>query len=168
MTFTEWVARWNLPPQAIREYYELYQVPEGKNDRTVGFSEAAIQGELVRCANPSIDTALWRNNMGAATDESGRLIRYGLGHVSKKFNLDWKSSDLIGITPIVVTARHVGYRLGVFTAVEVKEPGWTKPTNEHERGQANFLASVISKGGIGMFATDSAHYLQTVNAWRNV
>ena len=168
MNFAEWCARWSIPAQAIKEYYELYQVPLVEDERTRGFSEAAIQGEIVRSANPSIDASLWRNNMGATADESGRLIRYGLGHVSKKFNLDWKSSDLIGITPIVVTPRHVGYRLGVFTAVEVKEPGWTKPKNEHERGQANFLGSVIAKGGIGMFATDSGQYLQTVQAWRNI
>lgn len=166
MSFIEWATRWNIPAQAVKEYYALFQIPESVH--TDGRGESAVQGEIIRAANPSIDASLWRNNNGACTDETGRLIRYGLGHVSKKFNLEWKSSDLIGITPIVVTPRHVGYRLGVFTAVEVKEPGWRKPTDQHERGQANFLASVIAKGGIGMFATDSVQYVQTVQAWRNI
>ena len=166
MNFVEWCERWSIPPQAVQEFYALFQVPKTDHDDERG--ESAVQGEIIRAANPTIDASLWRNNNGACTDETGRLIRYGLGHVSKKFNLQWKSSDLIGITPILVTPRHVGYRLGVFTAVEVKEPGWSKPKNEHERGQANFLASVLAKGGIGMFATDSAQYLQTVTAWRNI
>lgn len=95
---------------------------------------------------------LMRNNNGAAQDKTGRLIRFGLGHISP--NQQIKSSDLIGITKIVITPDMVGKTIGVFTAIEVKKADWNpnKKLDDHEIKQLNFLNFVTSMGGISAFA----------------
>jgi hypothetical protein len=80
------------------------------------------------------------------------MIRYGLGNDSSKLNKVWKSSDLIGILPVVIQPCHVGRLAGLFLAVEVKETVWTGRMGEHERAQEAFLQTVRDKGGVGMFA----------------
>ena len=69
---------------------------------------------------------MWRNNVGACTDDTGRLIRYGLGNDSAQLNAVIKSSDLIGITPVAAFLASTGRweRLGVFTALEIKASDW--------------------------------------------
>jgi hypothetical protein len=37
--------------------------------------------------------------------------------------------------------------------IEVKRPGWKKPTNDHERRQAAYIMHIVECGGYGMFAT---------------
>ena len=96
---------------------------------------------------------LWRNNSGAFRDEKGRWIRYGLANESKQFNEVCKSSDLIGITPVTVTPDMVGKTIGVFTAVECKQPGWKLlPSDKRGAAQLNFINLVRACGGIAGFA----------------
>jgi hypothetical protein len=76
---------------------------------------------------------LWRNNTGAIKDQTGRLVRFGLCK---------GSSDIIGITPVTITADMIGKRIGAFTAIEVKTPKG-KPTDE----QINFIQRVKDLGG---------------------
>ena len=54
---------------------------------------------------------LWRNNVGALRDERGRLVTYGLCK---------GSSDLIGLSQVVIGPEHLGQTLAVFSALEVK------------------------------------------------
>jgi hypothetical protein len=114
--------------------------------------EAEVQ-QQIRLASMHHGAPLLRNNSGACVDETGRLIRYGLGNDSKKINEVFKSSDLIGIWPLIITPEHVGMRLGIFHAVEVKHSGWRKPSNKRERAQQNFGDWVRSHGGLFQFAT---------------
>ena len=115
-------------------------------------SEAAVQAKLrVRAAQ--LGAALWRNNSGACKDETGRLVRYGLGHDSSRISAEWKSSDLIGIMPRQIEQHHVGQVWGVFAAVEVKAPGWSKARNDREVAQGNFGANVLALGGYFKFAS---------------
>jgi hypothetical protein len=58
-----------------------------------------------------------------------------------------KSSDLIGITPVLITQEMVGYRLGVFTAREIKRPGWVYTGQPREVAQQRFGDIVIAHGG---------------------
>lgn len=97
---------------------------------------------------------LMRNNSGAFKDETGRLVRYGLNNVSKQHNERIKSSDLIGITRVLITKEMVGQTLGVFTAVEVKKEAWKpdKKLDKRETAQNNFINWVKSMGGYGGFA----------------
>jgi hypothetical protein len=86
------------------------------------------------------------------TDQTGRLIRFGLGNESPALNARWKSSDLIGILPVLVQPSHVGKTLGVFLAVETKKPGWRlTPGDKRGQAQAAFLQSVRGFGGVGGF-----------------
>ena len=110
---------------------------------------------------------IWRNNVGACTDNTGRQIRYGLGNDSAQLNAAVKSSDLIGITPTLITPDMVGYWLVVFTAYEVKRPGWRMPTPIEGRAprdqpeatrralaQAKFHDIVRAACGYAGFVTD--------------
>jgi hypothetical protein len=64
-----------------------------------------------------------------------------------------KSSDLILIIPRLITADMVGDTIGQFGSVEVKAPGWTKPTSELERAQLEWLRLVRRLGGWAEFST---------------
>lgn len=112
--------------------------------------ESTVQQE-VQIEAMKYGCTLMRNNNGACTDKDGRLVRYGLGHTSPK--QEFKSSDLIGITKIVITPEMVGTTIGVFTALEVKKEEWDckKKLDEHETKQNNFLEWVMLNGGIASF-----------------
>ena len=116
-------------------------------------SEMATQQQL-RVLAAQRGTPLLRNNSGACTDQTGRVIRYGLGNDSERINRHFKSSDLIGIWPVTVTSEMVGQTLGVFFAVEVKAPGWRLTAgDERAQAQANFGEWVRKHGGLFTFAT---------------
>lgn len=98
---------------------------------------------------------IWRNNSGAYEDEHGNHIRYGLANESKQENEKIKSSDLIGITPTLIRPEMVGFYLGVFTAYEVKKPGWhLTPGDKRANAQAKFLEIVRQSCGFAGFVTD--------------
>lgn len=117
--------------------------------------EAAVQNhtrvEHCRATNGQI----WRNNSGAYQDDRGNFIRYGLANESAVENAKVKSSDLIGITPTLIQPHMVGYYLGVFTAYEVKRPGWhLTPGDSRAQAQAKFHAIVRDACGFAGFVTD--------------
>lgn len=117
-----------------------------KDESTVS-QEIQIQARHYECT-------LMRNNAGACVDNTGRLVRYGLGNLSKKQTEVFASSDLIGITKITVTPEMVGRTLGIFTAVEVKKEAWKpeKKLDKRETAQFNFINWVKAQGGIAFFA----------------
>lgn len=96
---------------------------------------------------------LMRNNSGALLDKDNRPVRFGLGNISKAHNERIKSSDLIGITKVVVTQDMVGKTLGVFTAFECKEASWNenKKLDKREIAQKNFIDWVKANGGLAGF-----------------
>lgn len=164
MTFQpliDWATKWQIPVAALHDLPRHFHTGITTNDNT---SEAGVQSAL-RVTAPKLTHSLWRNNKGATQDVTGRLIRYGLGHDSKRLDEVWKSSDLIGITRVLITDDYVGRILGVFTGVEVKEPGWKGPRTKEENAQASFLATVNAMGGIGMFATSTEEYITRVPQW---
>lgn len=119
-------------------------------------SEAAIQS-LSIYESSNLGLLPMRNNVGACVDETGRVIRYGLMNESKKVNDEFKSSDIIAITPILIEPRHVGRIMGIFTALETKESGWKmKPSDERAKAQLRFHNLVRTYGGIADFVKDPA------------
>lgn len=90
--------------------------------------------QLIRLALSRAGAVAFRNNIGAYRDETGRLIRYGVCNPG--------GSDLIGWTPVTVTADMVGQRLAVFTAVECKGP-----RGRATDAQRNFIEQVQRAGG---------------------
>ena len=116
-------------------------------------SETNEQAKL-RLAAAQDGVMLLRNNVGAAQDDTGRLIRYGLANDSKKMQAEIKSADLVGITPYTIRPEDVGKTVGIFTSVEVKVPGWRMTGTDHEMAQAKWARIVRSKGGLAGFAWD--------------
>lgn len=120
--------------------------------------ETTVQNR-VRLEAAEHNILLWRNNSGVFTNEVGVPVRFGLGNTSAKINKKIKSSDLIGITPVIITAEHVGRTMGVFTAFEIKNLGWVNVTNQREIAQQEFLKHVNRTGGIGAFVTDPSQVI---------
>lgn len=118
-------------------------------------SETVVQQQtILEAAYSGID--IWRNNSGACTDKTGRLIRYGLGNTSAQLNARIKSSDLIGMTPMLVTPAMYGQIVGVFTALECKPSDWhMTPSDERAIAQARFHDIVRKGGGFAGFVTNA-------------
>jgi hypothetical protein len=115
-------------------------------------SEAGNQ-QRIRLAAANRGLILWRNNVGAVTTDDGRHIRFGLGNDSAKINKAFKSSDLIGINPVVITPDMVGQTIGQFVAIEVKRDNFVgRETDKRYVAQRKFIECVQRYGGMGMFA----------------
>lgn len=153
MTLEQWAIKWGIPYAAIddlRRDFGLVNIdptppPKGNN-------EAAVQAK-VRLEASRLGGRLWRNNVGATMDERGNFIRYGLANDSKQMNEVIKSSDLIGIRPILITPQLVGCTIGQFMAREIKEPTWNYSATKREQAQLKFLELIKSMGGDASFAT---------------
>jgi len=98
---------------------------------------------------------LWRNNVGALQNIHGEWVRYGLANESSAMNKKVKSSDLIGIMPVIIQPHHVGQILGQFVAIETKHPDWVWKGTERELAQNQFHELVRAMGGIGRFSNGS-------------
>jgi hypothetical protein len=77
---------------------------------------------------------LWRNNSGVLLDRQGRPVQFGLCK---------GSSDLIGFRTITIGPEHLGQRLAVFAAVEVKSA-----TGRVTSEQQAFIEQVQAMGGL--------------------
>lgn len=121
-------------------------------------SEAEIQ-QLIQMEGPKWHNILLRNNSGALTDQDGRLVRYGLGNISKKKNDSFKSSDLVGVRSLVITEDMVGMMMAQFAAIEVKREGWKRNLKDkRENAQQNFIDWVRQRGGVAGFASSVEEY----------
>jgi len=105
--------------------------------------EAEIQADIRLATGLLPGVRLFRNNRGMLYDANGRPVRYGVG--------DPGGSDLIGFRSVTITPEMVWQNIAVFTALEVKKPGWV-PRNAADRkrfdDQVRFINMVISFGGI--------------------
>jgi hypothetical protein len=150
-----WQVRWGhlLPPEAVRDLRAALD-PVTPPPGPVSTTSEQAAASYIRIHAGQRGIPLWRNNNGAAYDQTGRLIRFGLGHESAALQARWKSSDLIGILPVTIEPAHVGCTLGVFLAVETKAPGWyLTPGDKRGQAQAAFLQSVRGFGGAAGFAS---------------
>jgi hypothetical protein len=113
-------------------------------------TEADIQAKL-RLKASQCGMRLWRNNVGVLCDSTGRPIRYGLANDSAELNKVLKSSDLIGIRPVVITQDMVGKTIGQFVAREVKSSSWIFRNTNREKAQLAFINLINSLGGDAKF-----------------
>lgn len=139
LTLTDWAAKWDVPPQAIRELTDLvaFTTPSDEDK-----SEAAVQS-LVRLEAARYDARLWRNNVGAATTDTGSFIRFGLANDSKHVNEVVKSGDLIGIRKIAIMPWHVGSVIGQFVSRECKR----SKGGRTEAAQVRWALLINANGG---------------------
>lgn len=119
---------------------------------TILRSEEEVK-QSIRLEAPRHGDHLFRNNVGACRDRTGRQIRYGLANDSKQLNEKIKSSDLIGIRPVLITPEMIGRTFGLFMSVETKREGWVWTGSDHEVAQKAWIDLIISLGGFGCFAT---------------
>lgn len=147
----QWANAHDVSLEAVQSLLHVMGL-EGHLSIAEGATSEAGATQRLRMAVAQQGGLLWRNNVGAMKDDNGRVVRYGLANESKQMNRQVKSSDLIGITPTVVTPGMVGHTLGVFTAVEMKAPGWCYSGTDREQAQKKFHELVISRGGIGRFS----------------
>ena len=124
--------------------------------------ESSVQ-QRIRLIAARMNIELWRNNIGACTDETGRVIRYGLGNDSAALNEQIKSSDLIGLMPVLITPEMVGTIIGRFVAVECKESNWKMlPSDKCAKAQERWHEIVRKSGGIAGFAISEFDFVELI------
>lgn len=118
-------------------------------------AESSVQAEIRLLASQR-GWRLFRNNCGVLPDRTGRPVRFGLANDSPQLSREYKSGDLIGIRPVLITPKHVGHTIGVFTSIECKHPDW-KPSASDERYQAQcrWRDLILSLGGYAIITNRS-------------
>ena len=154
MIIEAWARHWGINPDAIADLQlriglEPFEAPRA----TGGLDNESAAKAAVQLEASHVSIRLWRNNVGAAYTPDGKLVRYGLANVSTAVNKRIKSSDLIGIRPVIIRPDHVGTVVGQFIAREIKRPGWKYAATDHEAAQLKFLNLILSMGGDAAFAT---------------
>lgn len=150
MDLDDWAIHWGISPEALldlRARLITQPTPTAPN------SKEADVINTVRLEASETGWTLFRNNVGACYDNTGRFIRYGLANDSAQLNKSLKSSDLIGIRPLVIDPTHLGRTLGQFVALECKQPNWKFKGTQREQAQEKFLALIASNGGYARFST---------------
>jgi len=149
-----WAKKYGVSHDALRDLMAIIGA-EGMpaSQPHAGMLEGAVSSR-VRLAAAKKHILLYRNNVGACEDATGRWIRYGLCNDSKALNEKFKSNDLIGITPHEVVEADVGKLLGIFTSIETKREGWSYTGTARETAQLNWITLVLSHGGIAKFVTN--------------
>jgi len=140
----DWARKWGLSVECLRDLQitlGTYTPPLAPDAPGVGKSEAWAQSAL-RIEASKKGIKLFRNNVGALADKTGRFVRYGLANDSAAQNATIKSGDLIGIRPD-----------GIFVSREMKSPGWQYTGTEREVAQLNWINLINSCGGDAAFAT---------------
>ena len=154
-TILQWSQRHNIPPHVLNDLLAVVGIGAQDSSQSVqqpGASEASVQNAVRMEAAKRYGSRMWRNNSGVAVREDGGTVRYGLSNESSQINRIVKSSDLIGITPIICGC---GCKYGVFTAYECKKTGWKfRQSDERAVAQLAFIRLVVSMGGIGKFISE--------------
>lgn len=143
-TLLEWQRKHGITAEALADLVTMVGLDVPRS--TKGTPEARVQDEA-RLLASKMGWRLFRNNVGVLKDERGVPVRYGICNDSPAMNKRIKSSDLIGIRPVVITPDMVGSTIGQFVAREVKKAGWKYRGTEHEEAQLAFGTLIIGLGG---------------------
>jgi len=138
-TLEEWASKWNIPKPALEELTNLARFTAPTDDNK---SEAAVQS-LVRLEAARYHAYLWRNNVGAATTDTGSFLRFGLANDSAQVNAVLKSGDLIGIRKMTIMPWHVGSIIGQFVSRECKR----SRNGRIEPAQVRWATLINANGG---------------------
>lgn len=151
-TIEAWAHAWGIHPAALADLQYRLTLASTPEHMSGAGGEAGAQ-VAVRLAAAQQGVALWRNNVGALQDPTGRWVRYGLCNDSKQLNERIKSGDLIGIRPITVVPSMVGTTIGQFVSREIKAPGWSYRGTGREPAQLAWAELVAGLGGDAGFST---------------
>lgn len=147
-----WAQRHGIPAAALDDLVAMLGAAAPVSTPAAANTPEGDVQNLIRMEASRKGCRIWRNNVGACEDNTGRFIRYGLANDSKRMNEVIKSSDLIGIKPVNIEPQHVGLVIGQFVAREVKSGGWKYRGTAREAAQLVFLNLVSSMGGDACFA----------------
>ena len=115
-------------------------------------NEVSVQSEI-RLQASERGWRLFRNNVGVLIDKTGRPVRFGLANDSKAINLVYKSGDLIGLRPVLVTPEMVGQTIGQFVSIECKASTWKPcPTDGRDRAQSKWAELINNLGGYAIIS----------------
>lgn len=155
MTLEEWAVKHGVGLAALAELRAMWGDPcaLGMMICPPNYTTEAHVDDLVVIEAANKGVKLWRNNVGVLPGENGRPIRFGLANDSAARNAVLKSSDRIGIRPVLIGPGHVGQTFGRFVAREIKRPGWKYSGTQREVAQLNFIKLVLSLGGDAAFAS---------------
>jgi len=95
----------------------------------------------------------WRNNI-AKIKVRGRWINYGIPGPG--------GSDLIGLHSMTIQPHHVGKRVAVFMAIEVKSP--TGKPSPDQLAFIDFLTAMGAIAGVARSADEALAIISTFNA----
>lgn len=153
MEFEIWAQKWGIPPAAIHDLRRQLAEASGGGAKTgPAVSEAGVQSQ-VRLEAASRGWIMFRNNVGAMVDASGRMVRYGLANDSKRLNTHIKSADLVGLRPVTITQDMVGKVIGQFVSREIKASHWKYSGTPREQAQARWAEIINAAGGDARFCT---------------
>ncbi len=147
----EWAVKWNVPAAAIADL--AYQLTATYNGGAIDLVTEGGAQAAVRLEASEKGSRVWRNNVGAMQDVTGRWVRFGLANDSPEVNKVVKSGDLIGIRPLTITPEMIGRKIGQFISREIKKPGWRYAGTDRERAQVNWALFINSFGGDAQFCT---------------
>lgn len=165
MSIHDWARKHNISEVAVSELLQLF-TPKLPNAQPVPeHTEKHIQNGI-RLTTNLTNGLLLRNNSGVLYNERGTPVRYGLGNESSAMNKTFKSSDLIGVTPLQIREPDIGRTWGVFTAIEAKRSGWKYTGTGREVGQQSFISAIRARGGIAGFATSTTEYINLISEFR--
>ena len=144
-TLLEWHRKHGVTAEALADLVTMVGLDVEPSDNATG--EHKVQDDARLLASKK-GWRLFRNNKGVLPDpKTGRWIRFGLCNDNPTIGKRLRSSDLIGIRPVVITLDMVGSTIGQFVAREVKKSGWKYKGTEHERAQLAFGTLIIGLGG---------------------
>lgn len=152
MELEQWAKRHSVGLVALNELRQLMGYGYREVAPVTSVSEAAVSS-LIRLQAANRHWLLWRNNVGAFKDGTGRLIRTGLCNDSAQLNRVIKSSDLIGLRQVDIKEQHLGTVMAQFVAIEVKKQGWCYSGTDREKAQKKFIEMVTAAGGAATFST---------------
>ena len=143
-TLLEWQRKHGITADALADLVAIVGLDVEPSENATG--EHKVQDDA-RLLASQMGWRLFRNNKGVLPDARGVPVRFGLCNETAALGKRLRSSDLIGIRPVVITPDMVGSTIGQFVAREIKKAGWKYKGTEHEEAQLRFGELVIGLGG---------------------
>lgn len=143
-TLLEWQRKHGITADALADLAVIVGLDVEPSEDATG--EHKVQDDA-RLLASKMGWRLFRNNKGVLPDARGVPVRFGLCNETAALGKRLRSSDLIGIRPVVITPDMVGSTIGQFVAREIKKAGWKYKGTEHEEAQLRFGELVIGLGG---------------------
>lgn len=143
-TLIEWQRKHGITADALADLVAIVGMDVEPSEDATG--EHKVQDDA-RLLASQMGWRLFRNNKGVLPDARGVPVRFGLCNETAALGKRLRSSDLIGIRPVVIMPDMVGSTIGQFVAREIKKAGWKYKGTEHEEAQLRFGELVIGLGG---------------------